>query len=102
VTIRCETEDGVVDVIRVNPLTGGASLLSVSPIRSGSVDVRPNEFKIVFEATADTWGLWIRVNRYTGEAEREHGTAPFGSLTLDSKNVFQLASCERYEEAQLL
>ena len=95
-TIRCETEGGILDVLRLNLLTGEAVLLSVSPVRTGKVEVRSSEYEVLFEASETALGLWIRVNRYTGKGERELGSPPFGTLSLESENLFNLTTCELY------
>ena len=97
-TIRCETDGGVTDVIRLDPRTGEAVLLSVSPVRHGTVEVTVNEYEVLFEKTESTYALSIRINRFTGEGRRESGNAPFGLFPLDDRNVFFQTACENYDK----
>ena len=70
------------------------------------LDVGESEYEILFEEghTMEDFslGLWFRVNQYTGEGAREIGSAPYGTFSFDSDNVYNHITCEPYPDEERL
>lgn len=100
VMVVCTSQpDQVVDVVRLSVRQGQATLLSVSPPRTGSVQASPTEYDVIFEAGPDgTSRLRLRINRYSSRSTRETGgggreaTAPASAMP---------GLCERYRNKPL-
>jgi hypothetical protein len=93
VVVACTSENGqVLDVVRLNPLRGQATLVSVSPPLSGTVQSSPTEHDVVFQPGPDgSPRLRLRINRYTFRSMRELGAEGAAGVTPSP------GLCERYK-----
>jgi hypothetical protein len=97
--VSCTTEaDQIVDVVRLDVRHGHATLLSVSPPRTGSVHASPTEYDVTFEAGPDgTSRLRLRINRYTMRSTREAGAGGEAAAPVSAMP----GHCERYRNKPL-
>ncbi|HSC26818.1 MAG TPA: hypothetical protein VLD67_06065 [Vicinamibacterales bacterium] len=92
--LTCTTQPGeIVDVVRLSPQQGQATLLSVSPPRSGSVQVSPTAYDVTFEPGTDgAPRLRLTINRYTFRSTRQEG----GGADAAATGSTLTGVCERY------
>lgn len=96
--VSCKSESDQVDVVDLDLARSKATLLSVSPPLSGTVQISPTEFDILFQPGPDqTPRLRLRINRYTFHVIREAGEPATGAPAGSS----QAGLCERYKAKPL-
>lgn len=96
--VACTTQpDQIVDVVRLNVREEHATLLSVSPPRTGFVRASPTEYDVTFEAGSGFSRLRLRINRYTLRSTRE--TAGGGEAA--TPVAVMPGFCERYRTKPL-
>jgi hypothetical protein len=70
---------------------GQAELIDHDPVTIGSLTVNNYAYEMRFPATEKTYEIRLRVNRYTGEFEWEHGRPPF--FEFNAGNVYRTGTC---------
>ena len=98
VIVSCTTQpDQIVDVVRLNLRQGHATLLSVSPPRTGAVHASPTEYDVTFEGGPGASRLRLRINRYTMRSTREAGGGGEAAAPVSAMPGL----CERYRPKPL-
>ena len=96
--VSCKSESDQVDVVNLDLARSQATLLSVSPPLSGTVQISPTEFDILFQPGPDQMPrLRLRINRYTFRVIREAGEPATGAPAASS----YAGLCERYKAKPL-
>ena len=85
-----EGEDGIHNVILMQPSIEQAQWVSMQEPVSGNIYIEDNLYEVVFIARYDT--TVFKINRYTGTFTRESGTPPFGVMKKD--NRFYVGHCQ--------
>jgi len=78
-----EGEDGISNVILMQPSIEQAQWVSMQKPESGNIYIEDNLYEVVFIARYDT--TVFKINRYTGTFTRESGTPPFGVMKQDNQ-----------------
>ena len=67
---------------------------------SGKLEVKEHHYYFVFPKANDRYETHITVNRYSGRLSWEHGSPPFGSLSIN--NIHLSGACSKSEAKKLL
>jgi len=72
-----------------------------SDVINGSADINDDIIKMEFAVKNDeaSWTIKFILNRYTGNATHEHGSAPFGQFS--PENVYYEMQCVSAQERQI-
>ena len=80
------------DIVRLEPSRGRATLLSVSPARTGRLAVTDTGYDAQFDAAEGAPALQLHINRYSLAYRKQTGGASGGA---------QDGACERFRERPL-
>ncbi len=87
------------DHILLRPDGEMAVLVEKDPAVVGQLTVKDNLYVMQFPKTDKTHEIHVKVNRYTGKFEWEHGTPPFFRSTpsdeAQPKNFYRTGECEQ-------
>jgi len=67
---------------------------------SGNLKVKEHHYYFIFPKTNKRYETHITINRYSGKLSWEHGSPPFGSLSVD--NIHLSGACNKSEAKKLL
>lgn len=70
--------------------------ISFDDAQTCEMTVTKNLFEWQCEGTEERWASYGRINRYTGELEREWGEPPFGKHS--SNNVYMTGLCQKVDQ----
>ena len=70
-----------------------AKFMNSSKVVNGKLTTTENSYVLHFPKTKTRYETLVRVNRYSGEMEWEHGEPPFGEFNL--KNVVSAGVCSQ-------
>jgi hypothetical protein len=79
-------------IFQLNLKNHTAKFVSVDSNITGKLETRDNLYILRFPKTKERWETWVKINRYSGEMEWEHGSKPF--FTGNSNNVFFSGVCK--------
>ncbi len=85
-----EVEDKTYILIKSKLKT--AHLIENDPVVDGFLEVTSTFYKMNFPKTKKTYHIGIKINRYTGKFEWEHGNDPFWEFSVN--NVYRSGICE--------
>ena len=75
----------------INEIGSIAKYMNLTNVLNGKLTTTENSYVLHFPKTKTRYEILVRINRYSGKIEWEHGEPPFGEM--NPKNVFSLGVC---------